>query len=76
MGYWIGFDVSENSLRIHRYLLLTHVAVAYAPWFTLRYTVKGMSRAGIASAVEDAERRKQGAARVVGVVSGRGRDEP
>ena len=66
MAYWIGFDVSENSLRIHRYGLLTHVAGVNAPWFTLRYTVKGMSRVGITSAVDDAERRKQRTARVAG----------
>jgi hypothetical protein len=72
MAYWISFDVSENALRIHRYVLLTHVAGVYAPWFTLRYTVKGMSRVGITSAVEDAERRKRRTARVAGGVSGRG----
>jgi hypothetical protein len=60
MAYWIGFDVSENSLRIHRYGLLTYVAGVNAPWFTLRYTVKGMSRVGITSALEDAERRNRG----------------
>jgi hypothetical protein len=75
MAYGIGFDVSENSLRIHRYGLLTHVAGVNAPWFTLRYTVKGMSRVGITSAIEDAECRKQRTASVAGGVLGERKDK-